>query len=343
MSATHFRGGVAALCHARTPAVRSAARSAGTDGSEYLLQRNIPPEPPWPTSTRPSTARASISRDVSAPRLSGACARPLRRTASGYEQARAQRARARACAGRRGICGAVRAVRGRFCAALCALFWDTLRQRGNGYIEHERQGQPPVLHFEYEMVLGRALVRAPGELRAGAHRPAGGRRRSTERSVRTSSSIRAPATARASAASRTTRRSASRCAPAIRSTSSSSSASRSPGRRCSTSCDAGAASSCARVRELHPTAPSRAIVGNCQGGWAAMMLAAADPDDTGPIVINGAPMSYWGGAWQRRRGRQPDALLPAACSAAPGSSSLVPRSRRRQVRRRLPGRRTSRT
>jgi hypothetical protein len=29
-----------------------------------------------------------------------------------------------------------------------------------------------------------------------------------------------------------------------------------------------------------------------------MMLAAADPDDTGPIVINGAPMSYWGGAWQ---------------------------------------------
>jgi hypothetical protein len=28
-----------------------------------------------------------------------------------------------------------------------------------------------------------------------------------------------------------------------------------------------------------------------------MMLAASDPDDTGPIVINGAPMSYWGGAW----------------------------------------------
>ncbi|HEY6513141.1 MAG TPA: DUF3141 domain-containing protein, partial [Burkholderiaceae bacterium] len=25
--------------------------------------------------------------------------------------------------------------------------------------------------------------------------------------------------------------------------------------------------------------------------------AASDPEDTGPIVINGAPMSYWGGAW----------------------------------------------
>ncbi len=36
-----------------------------------------------------------------------------------------------------------------------------------------------------------------------------------------------------------------------------------------------------------------------------MMLAAADPDDTGPIVINGAPMSYWGGAWQEGAGDNP--------------------------------------
>jgi pimeloyl-ACP methyl ester carboxylesterase len=53
-----------------------------------------------------------------------------------------------------------------------------------------------------------------------------------------------------------------------------------------------------KVRELHPDSPKPAIVGNCQGGWAAMMLAAAGPDLTGPIVINGAPMSYWGGAWE---------------------------------------------
>src|SRR5215472_9006989 len=33
------------------------------------------------------------------------------------------------------------------------LFWDTLRQRGNLFLEHERAGQPPVLHFKYEMVL----------------------------------------------------------------------------------------------------------------------------------------------------------------------------------------------
>ena len=36
-----------------------------------------------------------------------------------------------------------------------------------------------------------------------------------------------------------------------------------------------------------------------------MMLAALDPDDTGPIVINGAPMSYWGGAGSDGEGDNP--------------------------------------
>jgi hypothetical protein len=36
-----------------------------------------------------------------------------------------------------------------------------------------------------------------------------------------------------------------------------------------------------------------------------MMLASADPDDAGPIVINGAPMSYWGGAWSEGEGDNP--------------------------------------
>jgi pimeloyl-ACP methyl ester carboxylesterase len=52
-----------------------------------------------------------------------------------------------------------------------------------------------------------------------------------------------------------------------------------------------------KVRELHPDSPKPAIIGNCQGGWAAMMLSSSSPEDTGPVVINGAPMSYWGGAW----------------------------------------------
>ncbi len=39
-----------------------------------------------------------------------------------------------------------------------ALFWDTLRQRGNVYVEHAVQGKPPLLKFEYELVIdGRTL------------------------------------------------------------------------------------------------------------------------------------------------------------------------------------------
>ncbi|TMH37375.1 MAG: DUF3141 domain-containing protein, partial [Betaproteobacteria bacterium] len=33
------------------------------------------------------------------------------------------------------------------------LFWDTLRERGNNYVKHVSQGMPPVLHFDYDMVL----------------------------------------------------------------------------------------------------------------------------------------------------------------------------------------------
>src|SRR5215813_12007085 len=40
------------------------------------------------------------------------------------------------------------------------LFWDTLRQRGNNFVEHTRKGLPPVLHFDFETVVdGRALER----------------------------------------------------------------------------------------------------------------------------------------------------------------------------------------
>ena len=39
------------------------------------------------------------------------------------------------------------------------LFLDAMRQRGNQYDEHTRAGMPPVLSFDYEMVLdGRTLA-----------------------------------------------------------------------------------------------------------------------------------------------------------------------------------------
>ena len=37
------------------------------------------------------------------------------------------------------------------------------------------------------------------------------------------------------------------------------------------------------------------LYGNCQGGWAAALLAADCEGLAGPIVMNGAPLSYWAG------------------------------------------------
>lgn len=57
-------------------------------------------------------------------------------------------------------------------------------------------------------------------------------------------------------------------------------------------------SEAAFVREVmrrHPTSPRPIIAGNCQGGWATLLLAAANPDLTGPIIINGAPVAPWSG------------------------------------------------
>jgi pimeloyl-ACP methyl ester carboxylesterase len=49
------------------------------------------------------------------------------------------------------------------------------------------------------------------------------------------------------------------------------------------------------VGARHPKTRKPVVVGNCQGGWASMLVGALEPDLVGPIVINGAPMSYWAG------------------------------------------------
>jgi pimeloyl-ACP methyl ester carboxylesterase len=183
------------------------------------------------------------------------------------------------------------------------LFWDTLRQRGNNFVEHTRKGLPPVLHFDYETVLdGRALerpvnyalvrIRPPMGVKVDAtHRPyiiidpraghgpgIGGFKDDSQVGVALRDGhpvyfvIFFPEPE--------------------------------PGQTLFDVCKA-EQTFVHRVRELHPDAPKPAIVGNCQGGWAAMMVAASSPDHTGPIVINGAPMSYWGGAWSEGEGDNP--------------------------------------
>ena len=176
------------------------------------------------------------------------------------------------------------------------LFWDTLRQRGNNFVEHTRAGLPPVLHFEYETIVdGRKLPRPVNyalvrivppqgvtvdakrrpyliiDPRAGHGPGIGGFKDDSQVGV----ALRAGHPVYFVIFFRDPE----------------------PGQTLLDVCEAEKAF-VREVRARHPASPKPAIVGNCQGGWAAMMLAAADPDDTGPIVINGAPMSYWGGAWQ---------------------------------------------
>ena len=46
----------------------------------------------------------------------------------------------------------------------------------------------------------------------------------------------------------------------------------------------------------HPEAEAKpCVIGNCQGGWALMLVAAQRPELFGPIIIAGAPLSYWAG------------------------------------------------
>ncbi len=183
------------------------------------------------------------------------------------------------------------------------LFWDTMRQRGNNFIDHTRQGFPPMLHFKYETVVDArtfakpvnyALVRVlPPEgvvvhadrrpymivdPRAGHGPGIGGMKDDSQVGV----ALRAGHPVYFVIFFRDPE----------------------PGQTLLDVCEA-EKQFVRKVRELHPDSPKPAVVGNCQGGWASMMLAASSPEDTGPIVINGAPMSYWGGAWQEGAGDNP--------------------------------------
>lgn len=69
------------------------------------------------------------------------------------------------------------------------------------------------------------------------------------------------------------------------------------------------------VAKRHPRAPKPLVTGNCQGGWAAMILAATHPELTGPVVIAGAPLSYWAGQVGRNPFRYHGGLAGGAVPA----------------------------
>jgi len=183
------------------------------------------------------------------------------------------------------------------------LFWDTMRERGNRYIEHVRAGSPPVLTFDYEMVLdGRGLPRPANYALVRIVAPEGVKTEAAKRPY----VIIDPRAGHGPGIGGM--KDDSQVGVALR-------AGHpvyfvmfypepEPGQTLLDVC-AAEREFIRKIRELHPRSAKPAIIGNCQGGWAAMMLAASEPGQTGPILINGAPMSYWGGAWSDGEGDNP--------------------------------------
>ena len=188
------------------------------------------------------------------------------------------------------------------------LTWDLLRQRGNQYLEHEESGQPPVLVFDYDMVLDArtlakpanyALVRIkpPADCPAGdaAKRPfvvidpraghgpgIGGFKIDSEIGIALKFGhpcyfvmfFPQPV----------------------------------PGQTIESVC-AAEIGFLRKVNELHPDADKPFVIGNCQGGWALLMAAALAPDAVGPLLLAGSPISYWAGVEGKNPMRYSGGLL----------------------------------
>ncbi len=192
------------------------------------------------------------------------------------------------------------------------LFADILRRRGNQYLDHLRQGQPPVLTFAYDILLdGREmdpptnfyLARIRDRRTPSPSRPSDFKEQRRPQLAKTSrkSSVRpmiiidpraghGPGIGGAKRDSEigmaldqgypvyvilfSTRPLAGQTLDHVQ---------------------LAMARFVETVRDRHPQAGNPAIIGNCQAGWAAALLGAVRPDITGPIVMNGAPLSYWAG------------------------------------------------
>lgn len=191
------------------------------------------------------------------------------------------------------------------------LFMDVLRRRGNNYIDHLRNGQPPVLIFKYEMILdGRsfakpvnyALVKITDRRKKDVIESDAGDRRSTIGPRKLTELPKRPVVIIDPRAGH---------GPGIGGSKRDSEIGMAlnnghpvyfilfytepvPGQ---TLADVEQAQVLfiEEVVRRHPHLDKPAVIGNCQAGWAAALLCADRPDITGPLVLNGAPLSYWSG------------------------------------------------
>ncbi len=187
------------------------------------------------------------------------------------------------------------------------LFWDTMRRRGDMAMERQRQGHPPVLKYDYELILdGRTLPRPvnymllrikpqnPGtadarmrpfvivDPRAGHGPGIGGFKQDSEIGV----ALRAGHPVYfVSFLPRPV-----------------------PGQ---TLVDVGAAEAAfiEEVARRHPEADKPCVIANCQAGWAVAALASVRPEIMGPLILSGAPLAYWSGASGKNPMRYSGGLL----------------------------------
>ena len=188
------------------------------------------------------------------------------------------------------------------------LTWDVLRQRGNQYLEHQQRGNPPVLVFDYTMVLdGRELARPANyalvriKPPAGCPAPDAGKRPFVVIDPRAGHG------------------------PGIGGFKMDSEIGIAlqfghpcyfvmffpqpvPGQTIESVC-AAEVQFLRKVNELHPKADKPFVIGNCQGGWALLMLAALAPDAVGPLLLAGSPVSYWAGVEGRNPMRYSGGLM----------------------------------
>jgi pimeloyl-ACP methyl ester carboxylesterase len=180
-----------------------------------------------------------------------------------------------------------------------AIFMDILRRRGNTFVQHTAEGCPPVLVYDFDVIIdGMTLERPVNYSLVAIHPPKGVKVRQDGRPY----IIVDPRAGHGSGIGGFKNESevgvalhaghpvyfcifATQPAP----------------NQTLADVTRAEADFVREVRRRHPRSPKPVIIGNCQGGWAAMLLAASNPDLTGPVVVNGAPLSYWAGT----RGKNP--------------------------------------
>ncbi|KPU56563.1 alpha/beta hydrolase family protein [Pseudomonas fluorescens] len=199
----------------------------------------------------------------------------------------------------------------------CLLFWDTLRQRGDNTLAHERAGYPLLLKFDHETLIAgpelphpvnysllRILPGPEQEIDSNAQPvviidPRGGHGSGIGGFKQDSvlgESLRAGHPTYFISFSHSPQ----------------------PGQTLAHIAEA-QARFIEVVGALHPANSKPIVIGNCQAGWALMGLAATRPELPGLIIINGAPLSYWAGVNGRNPMRYTGGLLGGGWLARLGS------------------------